>query len=932
MENFLQMAKRCLGMKGKKQLSAYLVGEEGHASFRLVATSSLADDQLVAISETELAVPVEGTHSAEELRGDGLGTSASNPPALDAVRAAYSRRTDEMSVVWTPLSSQETEKVNAELLAHTEKYAHDGSLSEMRSVRASLPAAKARCEFLAVLDQSQVIIVVGETGSGKTTQVPNFILENASQLGHGGEVNIICTQPRRIAAVSVADRVAKERGEDVGNIVGHAVRLDCKATRHTRLLYCTTGVLLQRLNTSPSLEGVTHVVVDEAHERSLHTDFALTLLREVLEARPDLRLIVMSATLEQGLFEKYFRGFAFDPSDDLPVVSIPGRTFPLAIRYLPEACAATGRQSSAEHEDKAEEAAEQRRRDTETWIRTVHAVGDDQEVIVSPEVTKKPDYSLIADLCSAIMQGRLGAEKNDDGAILIFLPGYAEIDKCMRTLKAHSGIGERAWLFPLHGSLSIKQQQSAFRRPPAGVRKIVVATNIAETSITIDDVTHVIDSGHVRETRYNPQSSMNVFSTVWVSAGSAKQRGGRASRTRPGVCWRLYHQSFLETKLPNHTLAEMRRTALEELVLQLRLLEPEGDPGALLQMAPEPPSTAGVACAVQSLIAIGALENNPDMPLTPLGFHLANLPMDARTGKMLIYGALCGCLSPILTIAACLSHRSIFTRSFDFQKEERQRRARESRFGHLRSDHLAAVAAFEEYQKVFAEFGRAGAADLCEELGMSYSVIDGVAQLRQRFLQELVGIGFADGSAGKDGGSAANANSSRDTLVRCMLCAGLFPNVVQVQRPSGGQGKVVLVSREHEKCAVHPMSLNARQQHSFVSNQGWLLYHTKVQTSQIFLQDSTLVGALPLLLFGGELKVSRSRTHISTGGLLFKAKKNTTCVLFRLLRRELDRLLLLKVADPSADLTADTKTLLSSIARLLHLEDFHSSGCKSWLQ
>jgi len=316
--------------------------------------------------------------------------------------------------------------------------------------------------------------------------------------------------------------------------------------------------------------------------------------------------------------------------------------------------------------------------------------------------------------------------------------------------------------------------------------------------------------------------------------------------------------------------------------------------------------------------------------LTPLGFHLAHLPVDARTGKMLIYGALCGCLSPMLTVAACLSQKSLFVRNFDQKKEERQRKARENRYGHLCSDHLAAHAAYLEYQALMAQDGRAAVDDFCEQIGLRSSVIESVKHLRQRFLHELVGIGFAD-EAGEDGGARANAHSDKDALVRCILCAGLFPNVAQVQRPSGGQGKVVLVSRAREKCVVHPMSINARQQHSFMTNEGWLLYHTKVQTTQIFLSDSTLVGGLPLLLFGGELKLNRARTHISTCGLVFRARKDVTIVLLKLLRREIDRLLLLKVADPSVDLASSVTALLATLTKLLQIEEKWSSGCKKWL-
>jgi len=378
----------------------------------------------------------------------------------------------------------------------------------------------------------------------------------------------------------------------------------------------------------------------------------------------------------------------------------------------------------------------------------------------------------------------------------------------------------------------------------------------------------------------------------------------------------------METRLPKHTLCEMRRTALEELVLQLRLLEAGEDVGELLQRAPEPPAREAVAAAVRSLVSIGALRDARGLPLTPLGFHLAHMPVDARTGKMLVYGALCRCLGPMLTIAACLAHRSPFARGFGRAREERQRRAREEAFGHHCSDQLAVVAAYDAYQGAVARGGQGAARALCDELGLSSHALDGMAQLRKQFLLHLAETGFAE-SSGVDGGRQANEQAGNSALVRCILCAGLFPNVVQVQRQAG---KNILVSREHERCAVHPMSLNCRQQQGFAANSGWLLYHTKVQTSQIFLHDSTLVGSIPLLLFGGELQVNKARTHMVLDGLLFRTKKPATATLLRLLRQEIERLLLLKVADPEANLSETATPLLATVAKLLQLEGSRVSG------
>eukprot|EP00929_Paragymnodinium_shiwhaense_P006701 TRINITY_DN110676_c0_g1_i1.p1 TRINITY_DN110676_c0_g1~~TRINITY_DN110676_c0_g1_i1.p1 ORF type:complete len:1160 (-),score=276.15 TRINITY_DN110676_c0_g1_i1:169-3648(-) len=933
LDQLLKKSRTMLGFKGKKALTAYTVSADSKQRTKLTRTAELPDGQLIVVSTEELKVDNNAAPTAP--RRDATATQAK---ALSAVQAAYAKRANRDVASSGPFSALPRERVremNAELMEQARSYAANDGLKGMRDARAGLPAAGVRAELMQALSRSQVVIVMGETGSGKTTQCPNFILEAACEEGRGGEVSIVCTQPRRLAAISVAERVAEERGERLvagtRGAVGYAVRLQSLIAANTRLLFCTTGVLLQQLVVSPELAGVTHVVVDEAHERNIHTDFLLTLLRELLKRRADLRVVVMSATLEKGLFSKYFQAVA--GSSAIPVVSIAGRTFPLTQRYLEDVYRMVdGRGSRA---DAAARRGNQpvpagdslNDREFENWLRSLRGDGanDPSELLVSPEVTQKADFDLVADLCAVILGGAVGPHgpgTKDDGAVLIFMPGFVEIERCIRALKTHAGVGERAWLLPLYGTMPIEQQHRVFQRAPGpGMRKIIVSTNIAETSITIDDVTHVIDSGHVRETRYDPRSCMSVFSTVWVSKAAAQQRAGRASRVRPGVCWRLYDEKFMETRLPRHTLCEMRRTSLEELVLQLRLLQPDSNPGELLEQAPEPPATLAIGSAVSSLVSIGALLNSPGLPITPLGFHVAHMPVDSRVGKMLIYGSLCRCLAPVLTIAACLAHRSPFSRNFNREKEEQQRKAREARFGSLCSDHLASIAAYDAYQAARLE-DRQAAWKLCDELGLSASVLDGMGKLRDRFLQHLVGTGFAEAGA-EDGGALVNNHKGDSTLVRCVICAGLFPNVVQVQRE---RGKSLMVSQKNERCLVHPSSINARQHQDFAANSSWLLYHVKVQTSQIFLQDSTLVGSIPLLLFGGELRLDKSQKHIHLGGLAFRTKKEATAVLLKLLQREIDRLLLVKVANPRADISEQVVPLLNTVTKLLQLDGSSVSG------
>ncbi|CAJ1395199.1 unnamed protein product [Effrenium voratum] len=317
------------------------------------------------------------------------------------------------------------------------------------------------------------------------------------------------------------------------------------------------------------------------------------------------------------------------------------------------------------------------------------------------------------------------------------------------------------------------------------------------------------------------------------------------------------------------------------------------------------------------------------MALTPLGFHLAHMPVDVRIGKMLIYGSLCKCLAPILTIAACLSQRSPFIRSFNRSKEEQQVSERKAAWGDLNSDQLAAAKAYDKYQEPKSQGDRESAWYVCDRFGLSSSVLDDVAQLRQQFLRHLAETGFAEAS-GEDGGEKVNVYRKDLSLVRCVLCAGLFPNVAQVQRQSNARGTYsIFVSRQQERCAPHPSSLNFKQGSEFAANHGWLLFHDKVKTSQVYLHDTTLVGSLPILLFGGELKIlPKERNKVTVDGMVFEAKDEKAAVLFKELRRELDRLLLLKVANPLEDLSTTAEPLLLSVTKLLQWEDRGSSGKK----
>ena len=394
------------------------------------------------------------------------------------------------------------------------------SFQQMQDFRSKLPAANFKEEFLEQLQKSQVIVVSGETGCGKTTQIPQFILENEVANDNGGKCKIICTQPRRLSAIGVAERVAFERGEKVGDIVGYQIRLETKASRHTRIEFCTMGIFLRRLASDPLATGVSHIIIDEVHERETLSDFSLVILKDILSKRTDLKLVLMSATLNATLFSDYFNG--------CPTMNIPGRTFEVEkigledilhkIKYrpLPQHMKNRNHQMHQMHlvnrktvTDGDKEKAMQKERTVKAYMKTYplhiqQMIQRLDDVIINYDLIEK----LVLHICNDMPRD----DKNPYGSILIFMPGIGEISKLCSLLEERcTKAGCR--ILPLHGSLTVAQQRLVFKHFQ-GLRKVICTTNIAETSITIDDVAFVIDTGRVK--RYN---TTKVASVHWLKRG-----------------------------------------------------------------------------------------------------------------------------------------------------------------------------------------------------------------------------------------------------------------------------------------------------------------------------------------------------------------------------------------------------------------------------
>lgn len=460
----------------------------------------------------------------------------------------------------------------------------------IQETRKSLPIYQYRDEFLAALEQYQVLVIVGETGSGKTTQLPQYLHE-AGYTKDGMKVG--CTQPRRVAAMSVAARVADEVGVKVGNEVGYTIRFEDSTSDKTVLKYMTDGMLLREFMTEPDLAGYSALMIDEAHERTVHTDILLALVKDLARERPDLKLLISSATMNAEKFAQYF--------DDAPIFNIPGRRYPVDIYYTPA-----------------------------------------------------PEANYLAAAITTTFQIHTTQGKGD---ILIFLTGQDEIEAAeLEIAETAKKLGSRIKelvICPIYANLPSELQSKIFEPTPDGARKVVLATNIAETSLTIDGIVYVIDPGYVKENVYNPATGMSNLVVVPCSRASANQRSGRAGRVGPGKCFRLYTKFAYMNEMDESTTPEIQRTNLNGVVLQLKSL---GINELLDFEFMDPPPTEALIGALNQLFALQALNHRGEM--TKLGRQMAEFPTDPMLAKAVLAADKEGCVEEVLSVVAMLGEAS----------------------------------------------------------------------------------------------------------------------------------------------------------------------------------------------------------------------------------------------------------------------------------
>lgn len=785
----------------------------------------------------------------------------------------------------------------------------DRASKEMKEFRKGLPAYRHRQGIIDKLrvPDSQILVLSGETGSGKTTQIPQYILEDYRERGE--YCNIICTQPRRLTTIGVAERVAEEIGQKVGNTVGYQIRLDKTTSEDTRLLYCTTGVLLRKLLLDPTLEkeGVTHLILDEAHERSVETDFLLIIVKRLLKQRKDFKVVVMSATLNSEQFVDYFSGQQVEQRGHVPTFEIEGRMFPVKEYFLEDAIELVG---ASAHELSADTSSGDQRsssgrkpsfKKSQGSQQSSAEEGQVQRILLEDPTLSNGDYSegtrrallngfglndipypLISKLITKLVAKELQGVRDENNAILVFLPGWMEIkaaNEALSSMLTANQLLQDVEVFILHSMVGAEQQRLVFKK--SNRLKIILSTNIAESSITISEVKYVIDSCKVKEMSYDHDSKIGVLSNQITTRDRLKQRRGRAGRVSEGVCFHLLPRSIINSEFTSeYSDPEILRTPLEQLCLQIKALGDTGEENAnsldvksFLSEALSPPTTQSVENAIALLENLGALKIDTDENienLSWLGRILACLPLSPQIGKILLLSLFFDCLDPILTLAAVLSQKSVFVNPIDSQAQRNADRQRQNLSNGYPSDHYTVLQAFHTWDRINSKSYNDGRM-FAKTNYMSYSALRNIKELRDQFLTILKDAGLIQHS--KDALSTYGKNNTNWSVIKACLISGLYPNLLR-QDPS--RRSISFFERDNGDVKLHPSSIVSKQLQNVNFKHKFLLYFEKMRTDTgVYVFDVSQISPLPILMFCGNLSVSESFLPSSS----FKGKLEQELVL-----------------------------------------------------
>ncbi|KAF2120671.1 P-loop containing nucleoside triphosphate hydrolase protein [Lophiotrema nucula] len=625
--------------------------------------------------------------------------------------------------------------------------------------RRDLPVHKQRHEFLELYQKSQILVFVGETGSGKTTQIPQFVCFD--DLPHLNNKMVACTQPRRVAAMSVAQRVAEEMDVSLGEEVGYSIRFEDRTSPSTMLKYMTDGMLLREAMHDNNLTRYSTIILDEAHERTLATDILMALLKEVVQRRKDLKLIIMSATLDATKFQKYFH--------DAPLLAVPGRTHPVEIFYTP-----------APERDYVEAA-----------LRTVLQIHATE----------------------------------GEGDILLFLTGEEEIEDACRKIRIEAsdlmqeGAAGPLEVYPLYGTLPPAQQQKIFSSAPAPLkqggrpgRKCIISTNIAETSLTIDGIVYVVDPGFSKQKVYNPRIRVESLLVSPISKASAQQRAGRAGRTRPGKCFRLYTEAAFKKELIEQTYPEILRSNLASTVLELKKL---GIDDLVHFDLMDPPAPETLMRALEELNYLACLDDEGD--LTPLGKLASEFPLDPALAVMLISSPEFYCSNEMLSLTALLSVPQIFVRP---AKDRKRADEMKDLFAHPDGDHLTMLNVYHAFK---SEAAQDNPKQWTHDHFLSYRALqqaDNVRLQLKRIMEreeiELMSTPFE--------------NKKYYENIRRALVAGFFMQVAK----RDGNGKSYITVKDDQSVLLHPSNVLGQDSE-------WVVYNEFVLTNKNYIRTVTSV-------------------------------------------------------------------------------------------
>lgn len=725
------------------------------------------------------------------------------------------------------LAGHELAEKSIQMQKKLASYETQPDLEQLRRTRSELPMSQYARQVEEIVRNNIYCVIVGATGSGKTTQVPQILLDQAIREGKGAECNIICTQPRRIAATSVARRVADERAEKLQDTVGYHVRFDAKLPEPSgSVLFCTTGILLQQLQNAPDevYDRASHLVIDEVHERDIIIDFLLVILKKTMALRVAQgkripHVVLMSATIDAERFSEYFKdSLPSQQPTDCPTLSVPGRTFPVKERYLDDLF----QELKHEHGQAALKYLETDR-DTRDYLaaertaRLNHESSSKAIIDWKTTIGGRPGEATSSDSIETLVPVALAAttvahiaKTTSGGAILVFLPGLQDILDLEKLLRERQPLGvdfndEAGFkIFMLHSS--VLDQKSVFDSLPSGCRKIILSTNIAETSVTIPDVQFVVDTGKSREKQYDQVRGVTQLQCTWISRSNVKQRAGRAGRVQDGNYYALYSESRLRS-MRAVGLPELLRSELQEVCLDVKAQAFKMPVRDFLAEAIEPPAATAVDDALKSLRGLGALTKEEE--LTPLGRVLASLPVHPALGKMIILGIIFRCLEPMIILGAAAGGRSLIMNPPGAQRQVKAV-VRDLADG-CNSDHLVVLKAFRMARQA-ADVGGLHFLRICSQNflhGGAFKTIHSTANQIVEILQEAGLIRSDSPISAREpyGGLQVNENSDSQELIKALLLAGLYPNIA-IEKKGFQNKRISFRTRDEFRVGIHPSSIN----------------------------------------------------------------------------------------------------------------------------